>query len=58
MHFVREDIPWKHLYAQNHSMEDFYVEVNLRKTKLSSFVALTTQLDAKLIFTEKILTKV
>ena len=58
MHFVREDIPWKHLSAQNHPIEDFYVEVNLRKTKLSCFVALTTQLDAKLIFTEKILTKV
>ena len=30
---VREEIPCKLLSAENHSMEYFYVEVNLRKTK-------------------------
>ena len=33
MLFVRKDIPCKILSAENHPMEDFYVKVNLRKTK-------------------------
>ena len=31
--FVREDIPCKLLSVENHPMEGFYVEINLRKTK-------------------------
>ena len=33
MNFVREDIPCKLLSVENHPMEGFYVEINLRKTK-------------------------
>ena len=33
MLFVREDIPCKLLSVENHPMEGFYVEINLRKTK-------------------------
>ena len=33
MLFVREDIPCKLLSVENHAMEGFYVEINLRKTK-------------------------
>ena len=33
MFFVREDIPCKLLSVENHPMEGFYVEINLRKTK-------------------------
>ena len=33
MLFVREDIPCKLLSTENHSMEGFHVEINLRKTK-------------------------
>ena len=33
MLFVREDIPCKLLPVENHPMEGFYVETNLRKTK-------------------------
>ena len=50
MLFVREDIPCKLLSVENHPREGFYVEIILQKTKLL-FVALTTQVDAKLIFT-------
>ena len=34
MLYFREDIPCKLLSLENHSMEIFYVEINLRKTKL------------------------
>ena len=33
MLFVKEDIPCKLLPIENHPMEGFYVEINLRKTK-------------------------
>ena len=33
MPFVRKDSPCKLLSVENHSMEGFYVEINLRKTK-------------------------
>ena len=33
MLFVREDIPCKLLSTENHPMEGFHVEINLRKTK-------------------------
>ena len=33
MLFVREDIPCKLLFVEDHPMEGFYVEINLRKTK-------------------------
>ena len=33
MLFVRKDIPCKVLSIENHPMEGFYVEINLRKTK-------------------------
>ena len=33
MLFVREDFPCKLLSVENHPMEGFYVEINLRKTK-------------------------
>ena len=33
MLFVKEDIPCKLLSIENHPMEGFYVEINLRKTK-------------------------
>ena len=32
MLFVREDIPCKLLSVENHSMECFYVEINLQKS--------------------------
>ena len=52
MLFVREDIPCKLLSVENHPMEGFYVEINLQKPN-GCFVALTTQIDAKLIFAYK-----
>ena len=33
MFFVREDIPCKLLYVENHPKEGFYIGINLRKTK-------------------------
>ena len=32
MLFVREDISCKLLHVENHPIENFYVEINLRKT--------------------------
>ena len=52
MLFVREDIPNKLLSVENHPTESFYVELIYEKPN-SCFVALTTQKDAKLIFTYK-----
>ena len=52
MLFVREDIPNKLLSVENHPTESFYVELIYEKPN-GCFVALTTQKDAKLIFTYK-----
>ena len=42
MLFVREDIPCKLLSIENHPMEGFYVEINLRKTKWLLFCSYNT----------------
>ena len=52
MLFVREDTPYKLLPVENHPMEGFYVEINLRKPN-GWFVAVTVQIDAKLVLTQK-----
>ena len=52
MLFVREDTPYKLLPVENHPMEGFYVEINLRKPN-GWFVAVTVQIDAKLVLTSK-----